>query len=230
MLTPAEQEALWLSVTVSGTAVISVLPLTIVIAWILVRCRFPGRLVLDSMVHLPLVLPPVVIGYLLLVLLGTQGIIGSWLLDIFDIRLIFTWQGAAVSTAVVAFPLMVRSIRLSLEAIDPNLEIIARTLGASRLDALCTITLPLMIPGILAGVSIGFSSGLGAFGAVITFVSNIPGETRTIPLAIYTALQIPGGEMAAARLTLLSVSLAIITLGLSEWLNRVTRQWVGQPC
>jgi molybdate transport system permease protein len=183
---------------------------------------------LDSFVHLPLVLPPVVIGYLLLVLLGTRGPIGSWLDRQFDIQLIFTSAGAALATAVMTFPLMVRAIRISLESVDRGLEDAARTLGAGPLDRFLTVTLPLMLPGVLAGAVTAFAAGLGQFGAVITFVSNIPGETRTLPLALYTAIQTPGGGELAARLAAISIALGIAGLLLSELLARRLRRYLGR--
>jgi molybdate transport system permease protein len=184
--------------------------------------------VLDAFVHLPLVLPPVVIGYLLLVLLGTRGPIGGWLDRQFDVQLIFTSAGAAVATAVMTFPLMVRAIRISLESVDRGLEDAARTLGAGPLDRFLTITLPLMLPGVLAGAVTAFSAGLGQFGAVITFVSNIPGETRTLPLALYTAIQSPDGDALAARLAMISFALGFSGLLLSELLARRLRRYLGR--
>jgi len=183
---------------------------------------------LDAFVHLPLVLPPVVVGYLLLVLLGTQGPIGRLLDEQFGVRLVFTTLGAAVATAVMSFPLMVRSMRIALENVDRGLEDAARTLGAGAWDRFLSITLPLMLPGVLAGVVTAFAAGLGEFGAVITFVSNIPGETRTLPLALYTALQSPGGDAIAARLAILSFSLGLAGLLASEWLARRLRRWLGR--
>jgi molybdate transport system permease protein len=204
------------------------LPLAIALAWVLTRYRFVGRTLLDALVHLPLVLPPVVVGYGLLVLFGARGVIGSWLEKAFGIELVFTRNGAALATAVMSVPLMVRAIRISLENVDRGLEEAARTLGAGGLDRFATITLPLMLPGILAGTITAFSAALGEFGAVITFVSNIPGETRTLPLALYTALQQPGGEHAAARLACLSLALGLGGLLLSEWLARRLRRLLGR--
>jgi len=203
------------------------LPLAIAVAWLLTRRRFPGRTLLDAVVHLPLVLPPVVVGYLLLVLFGARGPLGGWLRETLGIELVFTRAGAALATAVMSFPLMVRAIRISLEHVDRGLEEAARTLGAGPLDRFLTITLPLTLPGILAGAVTAFSAGLGEFGAVITFVSNIPGETRTLPLALYTALQMPGGDAIAARLALISFSLGVAGLLVAEGLARVTRQRLG---
>jgi molybdate transport system permease protein len=227
-LTPSESEALRLSLDVATRSVACSLPLAIALAWVLTRYRFVGRTLLDALVHLPLVLPPVVVGYGLLVLFGARGVIGSWLEKAFGIDLVFTRNGAALATAVVSFPLMVRAIRISLENVDRGLEEAARTLGAGGLDRFTTITLPLMLPGILAGTITAFSAALGEFGAVITFVSNIPGETRTLPLALYTALQQPGGEHAAARLACLSLALGLGGLLLSEWLARRLRRLLGR--
>ncbi|HMK87690.1 MAG TPA: molybdate ABC transporter permease subunit, partial [Steroidobacteraceae bacterium] len=200
----------------------------VLIAWILTRRRFPGRTMLDAIVHLPLVLPPVAVGYGLLLLFGTRGPIGGWLERWFGIELIFTRNGAALASAVMSFPLMVRAIRISLEHTDRGLEEAARTLGAGPLDRFASITLPLILPGLLAGSITAFSAALGEFGAVITFVSNIPGETRTLPLALYSALQEPGGERSAARLAILSVVLGLGGLLLSEWLARRVRRMLGR--
>ena len=224
----AELSALRLSLEVAGRSVaLSLLP-AVVIAWLLTRRRFPGRTLLDAFVHLPLVLPPVVVGYLLLVLLGVRGPIGRLLDEHLGVRLVFTTGGAALATAVMSFPLMVRSMRIALEGVDRGLEQAARTLGAGPLDRFVTITLPLMLPGVLAGAVTAFAAGLGEFGAVITFVSNIPGETRTLPLALYSALQVPGGESLAARLALISFSLGLIGLVASEVLARSLRRWLGR--
>lgn len=228
MLTDSEWQALTLSVSVATRSVLFSLPLAIVVAWLLTRPRFAGRTVFDAFVHLPLVLPPVVVGYLLLLLFGTRGPIGSWLQNSFGIELIFSTAGAALATAVMSFPLMVRAIRLSLENVDRGLEDAARTLGATRIDCFATITLPLMLPGILAGAITAFAAGLGEFGAVITFVSNIPGETRTLPLALYTALQSPDGDAMAARLAAISFSLGLMGLLLSEWFARAMRRRLGR--
>jgi molybdate transport system permease protein len=223
-----EFAALSLSLAVALRAVaINLLP-AIVIAWLLTRRRFPGRVLLDAFVHLPLVLPPVVVGYLLLLLLGTRGPIGGWLDRQFDLQLTFSTLGAAVATAVMSFPLMVRAMRISLETVDTGLEEAARTLGASAWRRFLTITLPLMLPGVLAGSVTAFAAGLGEFGAVITFVSNIPGETRTLPLALYTALQSPDGNATAARLAALSLSLGLAGLLAAELLARQLRRWLGR--
>ena len=227
MLTPEETQALRLSLEVAARSVLLTLPFAIAVAWLLARRRFHGRFFLDALVHLPLVLPPVVVGYFLLLLLGSRGPIGAWLNEAFGIRLVFTRQGAAIATAVMSFPLVVRAIRLSLENVDRGLEDAARTLGAGAWDRFATITLPLMLPGIIAGAIVAFAASLGEFGAVITFVSNIPGETQTLPLALYSALQTPGGDAAAARLALISVGLGITGLLVAEWLARAVRARMG---
>ncbi len=204
------------------------LPVALAVAFLLARGRFPGRAALDALVHLPMVLPPVVVGWLLLLLFGVRGPIGALLQDWFAIRLVFTANGAALACAVMAFPLMVRAIRLSLEAVDPGLEQAARTLGAGPLDRFLTVTLPLAAPGVLVGGIVGYAACLGEFGAVITFAANIPGQTQTLPLAIYAALQTPGGEAVAARLSLVSVVLAVCGLLLAEWAGRRLRRRVGR--
>lgn len=196
------------------------LPLAVLMAWVLARCRFPGRSVLNAAVHLPLVLPPVVVGYALLVLLGRRGPLGAALYDWFGITVAFTWKGAAIASAVIAFPLMVRAIRLSLEGIDRRLEQAARTLGCGPLETFFTVTLPLILPGVLTGTVLAFARSLSEFGATITFVSSIPGETRTLPLALYTLTQVPGGDAAAFRLCVISVVLAFAALLIAEWLAR----------
>ena len=226
MLTEVEIEALLLSLRIAGVAVAGALPLAVAVAWLLARGRFPGKTLIDGLVHLPLVLPPVVIGYLLLVTFGTRAPVGAWLLETFGIRLMFDWTGAALAAAVISFPFLVRAIRLSLEAADPGLEAAARTLGARRSDVFVSVTLPLMLPGIIAGAITAFAAALGEFGAIITFVSNVPGETRTLPLAIYTAIQSPGGEVAAMRLAGLSITLALVGLILSEVAARRVRRMV----
>jgi molybdate transport system permease protein len=223
-----ESQALQLSLSVALRSVLFSLPVALIVAWVLTRRRFLGRTLLDAFVHLPLVLPPVMVGYVLLLLLGSRGPIGGWLQNEFGIQLIFTRNGAAVATAVMSFPLMVRAMRLSLETVERGLEEAARTLGAGPIDRFATITLPLMLPGLLAGAVTAFSAALGEFGAVITFVSNIPGETRTLPLALYTALQTPGGEHAAARLALMSFGLGLGGLLLSEWFARRVRRLLGR--
>jgi molybdate transport system permease protein len=219
-LTPLETEALSLSLRVAVFAVLGSLPFGLAAAWLLARRSFPGKSLVDGLIHLPLVVPPVVVGYLLLVLLGRRGPIGGWLYDTFGITVAFTWKGAAIAAAVMAFPLMVRAMRLSLENVDRKLEAAARTLGASPVRVYATVTLPLMAPGILAGIVLAFARALGEFGATITFVSNIPGETRTLPIALYTLTQMPDGEAAAARLAVLSVALALAAIVASEWIAR----------
>ena len=226
-LQPEEIEALRLSLSVASRSVLLSLPLALLLAWVLTRKRFYGRTLLDAFVHLPLVLPPVVVGYILLVLFGNRGPIGAWLNQSFGVQLVFTRNGAALATAVMSFPLMVRAMRISLENVDRGLEEAARTLGAAPLDRFASITLPLMLPGVLAGAITAFSAALGEFGAVITFVSNIPGETRTLPLALYTALQVPGGDAAAARLAAISFALGLSGLLISEWFARRVRTRLG---
>ena len=218
--TDLEIEAVRLSLRVAFWSVAGSLPIGVFVAWLLARKRFPGKALLDGLVHLPLVVPPVVVGFGLLVLFGRRGPIGGWLYDTFGITLIFTWKGAALAAAVMAFPLMVRAMRLSLEAVDQRLEAAARTLGAGPLDAFFTISLPLMAPGILAGIVLAFARSLGEFGATITFVSNIPGQTRTIPVAIYTLTQTPDGDVGALRLSIIAVLLALLALVASELLSR----------
>ncbi|WP_392565062.1 molybdate ABC transporter permease subunit [Utexia brackfieldae] len=220
ILTAYELQVLYLSIKVAAAAIIFSLPLGILVAWILARFQFMGKSLLDSFIHLPLVLPPVVLGYLLLLTMSKKGLIGKWLYTYFDISFSFNWKGAALASAVVAFPLMVRSIRLAIESIDQRLEHVARTLGASRLRVFITITLPLAFPGILMGLVLGFARSLGEFGATITFVSNIPGETRTLPLAMYTLIETVGGEYQAMRLCIIAVIMSIIALLASEWLMR----------
>lgn len=225
-LTAAESEALLLSLRVALWSVAIGLPLALAVAVVLARANFPGKPLLDGLVHLPLVLPPVVTGYLLLLLFGRRGPLGAWLADTFGLVLAFRWTGAVLAAAVMSFPLMVRPIRLSIEAIDQRLEAAASTLGAGRLLIFFTITLPLALPGILAGAVLGFAKSLGEFGATITFVSNIPGETRTLPSAIYTLTQTPGGEGAALRLVLIAVVLSLLALVLSEALAHRLKQRV----
>jgi len=219
-LTPLEAEALALSFRVSIWAVLASLPLGVAVAWVLARLRFPGKTLLDGLVHLPLVLPPVVTGYLLLVLLGRRGLVGAWLHQHLGLSLAFTWKGAAVAAAVMSFPLLVRAVRLSLEEVDRGLEEAARTLGAGPWRVFFTVTLPLSLPGVLAGMVLAFARSLGEFGATITFVSNIPGQTRTLPLALYSLVQTPGGEAGAARLCLIAVLVALASLLLSGLFSR----------
>jgi len=225
--TPAELDALALSLLVAVWSVGVSLPFGIGAAWLLSRKSFPGRSIVDGLIHLPLVVPPVVVGYLLLILLGTQGPIGSFLKEVFGITVIFSWKGAAVASAVMAFPLMVRAIRLSFDAVDRGLEQAASTLGASPVRVFFTITLPLILPGIIVGMILAFARSLGEFGATITFVSNIPGETRTLPLALFTQTQSPGGDAGAFRLVVLSVALALVALIISELIARRVARHVG---
>lgn len=220
LLTPTETAIVLLSLKVSVVAIAAVLPIAFGLAWLLARARFPGKLALDALVHLPLVLPPVVTGWLLLLAFGANGPVGRVLEGVFGVSLIFRWTGAAVAAAVMALPLMVRAIRLSLENVDRRLEGVARTLGAGPWRTFFSITLPLSLPGVLAAVVLGFARSIGEFGATITFVSNIPGETRTLPLAIYTALQVPGGESTVTRLAVISVVLSLAALAISEVLGR----------
>ncbi len=227
MLSEAEWQALTLSFKISATAVACALPFAVAAAWVLARGRFPGKALVDGIVHLPLVLPPVVMGYLLLVAFGTRGPVGGWLLETFGIRFVFSWTGAALAAAIVTFPFQVRAVRLALEAVDGGLLDAAATLGAGPLDRFWNVSLPLALPGVVAGAITAFAASLGEFGAIITFVSNIPGETRTLPLAIYTAIQSPGGETAAARLALLSIGLALAGLLLAEVAAARARRYAG---
>jgi molybdate transport system permease protein len=213
---------------VSARATLIDLPFAIALAFALARGRFLGRPLLDAVVHLPLVLPPVVVGWLLLLLFGLHGPIGAWLYGWFGIRLVFTKAGAVLACAVMILPLMLRAIRISLEAVDRGLEQAARTLGAGAFDRFCTVTLPLAAPGVLVAAVVGFAASLGEFGAVITFAANIPGETQTLPLAIYSALQSPGGEAVAARLSLISVALAVVFLLAAEWGGGRVRMLLGR--
>lgn len=220
MITAAEWAIIQLSLKVSLVAVLGTLPVAYALAWLLARRQFPGRSLLDALVHLPLVVPPVVTGWLLLILLGRRGPIGALLEEYLGVTLVFQWTGAALAAAVMALPLMVRAMRLSIDAVDRRLVAAARTLGASRWYAFRTMTLPLTLPGIMAGAVLGFTRSLGEFGATITFAANIPGETRTLPLAIYTGLQVPGGEGAVTRLAIISILLSLAALLVSEWLIR----------
>lgn len=228
VLTPLELEALHLSLLVSVWAVAGSLPLGIGCAWILSRTSFPGKTVFDGLIHLPLVLPPVVVGYTLLVLLGRRGILGQALFDWFGVTVAFTWKGAAIASGVVAFPLLVRSIRLSLDSVDRGLEQAARTLGCGPVRTFFSVTLPLVLPGVLTGVVLAFARSLSEFGATITFVSNIPGETRTLPLALYGLTQVPGGEDAAFRLCVISVVVAFAALMASDLLSRLVADRIGR--
>ncbi len=217
---PEEWQAVLLSLKVSIWAVALNLPLAVFTAYALARWQFRGHQLLNGLVHLPLILPPVVTGYLLLLTFGRRGAIGSWLEETLGLVLAFRWTGAVLAAAIMAFPLTVRAIRLAIEAVDPKLEEAAATLGASRLWVFATITLPLILPGLIAGVVLGFAKAMGEFGATITFVSNISGQTQTLPSAIYTFLQVPGGETAALRLVILSVAVAMSALVASEILAR----------
>ena len=219
-LSPAEWTAVLLSLRIALVATAFALPFGIAIGWLLARKEFWGKTLLDGLVYLPLVLPPVVTGYLLLISFGRKGPIGAFLADHFGIVFSFRWTGAALSCGIMGFPLMVRPIRLALEAIDRRLEEAAGTLGASRVLVFLTITLPLALPGIIAGAVLCFARALGEFGATITFVSNIPGETQTISAAIYTLMQIPGSDAAAGRLVLFAIILALAALVVSEWFAR----------
>lgn len=226
--TPEDLEILALSLKVAFWSVLVSLPLAIAVAYLLARASFPGKTLFDAAVHLPLVLPPVVVGYFLLLAFGRRGPIGALLDDWFGVVVMFKWTGAALAAGVMGFPLMVRAVRLSFEAIDRRLEAAASTLGAGRLAVFATVTLPLALPGIFTGMLLSFARGLGEFGATITFVSNIPGETRTLPLAIYTYTQVPGGDEAALRLSLLAVALSLAALFASEvMVRRATRRMMG---
>jgi len=215
-----EWTAIELSLRVAGVATALSLPLGILTALVLARGRFPGKALLDGFVHMPLVLPPVVTGYALLILFGQRGPIGQFLEQAFGIVLSFRWTGAALACAVMGFPLMVRAIRISIEAIDPKLEQAAGTLGASPIWVFLTVTLPLALPGIIAGAVLCFAKALGEFGATITFVANIPGETQTIPSAIYNFTQMPDGDAGALRLSLIAVVISLAAVVISEWLVR----------
>ncbi len=227
-LTPFELEALVLSLRVALWSTVCSLPFGVAVAWLLARRRFPGHALLNALVHVPLVVPPVVVGYLLLVVLGRRGAVGGWLYDTFDITVAFTWQGAAIASAVIAFPLMVRAIRLSLETIDRRLELAARTLGASAWGAFWSVTMPMALPGLLAGATVAFARSLGEFGATITFVSNIPGETQTLPLALFQLTQQPGHDDEATRLVVISLVIAFAALLASEALAARARRRIGQ--
>ncbi|MGE0417793.1 MAG: molybdate ABC transporter permease subunit [Acetobacteraceae bacterium] len=227
-LSAEEWGAVRLTLLVAAQAVGVGLPLAVGVAWVLARWRFPGHALLNAVVHLPLVLPPVVTGWLLLITFGLRGPVGALLHDWFGIRLVFTAAGASLACGVMTFPIMVRAIRLSLEAADPGLDQAARTLGAGRLDRLFSITLPLASPGILVGGIVAFATCLGEFGAVITFAANIPGETQTLPLAIYSALQVPGGEAKAAQLSMISIAMAVTGLLLSEWFAKRLNTLLGR--
>src|SRR5580698_5008397 len=224
LLTQAESEALFLSLKISTVAVAAALPFALAGAFLLARSRFPGKTLVDGVLHLPLVLPPVVVGYLLLITFGTREPVGAWLLAHLGLRLAFTWKGAALAAGLIAFPFQLRAIRLALAGLDRGLSQAAETLGAGPIDRFVNLALPLALPGIVAGAITAFAASLGEFGAIITFVSNIPGETQTLPLAIYSAIQTAGGEVEAARLSLLSIMLALIGLMLAEFAGRRLRE------
>lgn len=219
-LGPQEWQAIALSLKVSFWATLLSLPFGILVAYALARGQFHGKQLLNALVHLPLILPPVVTGYLLLLTFGRRGLIGNWLEETFGLVLAFRWTGAVLAAAIMAFPLMVRAIRIAIEAVDPKLEHAGATLGASRLWVFTSITLPLILPGVIAGAVLAFAKALGEFGATITFVSNIPGQTQTLPLAVYTFLQVPGAESSALKLVAISVTLALTAVLLSELLAR----------
>jgi len=223
-LNPEELGVIFLSLRVAIVSVACSLPIAVLVAYVLARARFPGKILVDAIVHLPLVLPPVVVGFALLVMFGKRGPIGSLLDQWFGIVFAFRWTGAALASAIMGFPLMVRAIRLSIEAVDQRLETAAKTLGGSRAWVFASITLPLALPGIITGVLLSFARGLGEFGATITFVSNIPGETETLPLAIYSLTQVPGGDARALRLSIVAVVLSVLALVTSEWLTARTRR------
>ena len=227
-LTPEEWRAVALSLRVSFWATLISLPFGITVAYVLARYRFRGHQLLNGLVHLPLILPPVVTGYLLLLTFGRKGTVGAFLDQTFGLVFAFRWTGAALAAAVMAFPLMVRAIRMAIEAVDPRLEAAAGTLGASRPWVFVTVTLPLILPGIIAGAILAFAKAMGEFGATITFVGNIPGQTQTLPSAIYAYLQVPGGDGAAFRLVLAAIAIAMLALLLSEWVGRsVARRIAG---
>lgn len=219
-LTPEELTAILLSLKVALAATLGSLPFGVLIAWLLARKSFPGKALLDAVVHMPLILPPVVTGYLLLLVFGRRGLLGSFLAEHLGLVFAFRWTGAALACAVMGFPLLVRAIRLSMEAVDPKLEQAAKTLGAAPWLVFLTVTLPLSLPGLLAGIVLSFARAFGEFGATITFVSNIPGETQTLPTAIYVFTQVPGGDAQALRLTLISIGIAAVALVASELLAR----------
>lgn len=220
MLTPEEWGIVALTLRVGGVALLLTLPIAFALAWVLARVRFPGKIVLDAAVHLPLVVPPVVTGWLLLLAFAPSGVAGSAIETLFGASVLFRWTGAAIASGVMALPLMVRAMRLSIEAVDRRLENAAATLGAGRWRVFATITLPLSMPGVLAGAVLGFARGIGEFGATITFVANVPGQTQTLPLAIYSALQRPDGEAMVLRLAAISVALSLAALVASEMLAR----------
>lgn len=223
----AELSAIYLSITVGIWSVLISLPFGIFFAWLLARKNFIGKSIIDGLLHLPLVLPPVVMGYLLLITFGKKGIIGSFLYEYFGISFAFNWKGAVLASAVMAFPLLVRSIRLSIESVDIGLENAAKTLGKHPFIVFLTITLPLIIPGIISGMVLSFARSLGEFGATITFVSNIPGETATLPITLYSLIQIPGEEYAATKLCAISIIIALLALIISEYIARRSKKALG---
>ncbi|MEZ9913174.1 molybdate ABC transporter permease subunit [Vibrio breoganii] len=227
MLTELEITALALSLKVAFVASICILPIGIALAWLLAKKAFYGKSLLDGLIHLPLVLPPVVIGYVLLILFGKQGPLGKWLEQYLGLDFSFSWRGAALASAVVALPLMVRAIRLSILSVDSKLEDAAMTLGANPWRVFQRVTLPLIMPGVISGFVLAFARSLGEFGATITFVSNIPGETQTIPLAMFSFLETPGAEFEAMRLCVLAIVIALVSLFISEWMSRRSQQKLG---
>lgn len=227
MMSETELQAIFLSLKVATWATSCCMPIALLSAWVLARLTFPGKVLFDGIVHLPLVLPPVAVGYILLILLGGSGVVGRWLEVYAGLNFVFSWRGAALASAVMAFPLIVRSMRLSLEGLDGGLEIAARTLGAGPWRVFFTITLPLILPGIITGGVLGFARSLGEFGATISFAANVPGETQTIPLAMFNALESPGGDVTALRLAFISIGIAVVTLLASELLSRFVRKKIG---
>ena len=228
MLSHSEVEALTLSVKVATFCTLLICIPAIAVAWLLAKKAFIGKSLLDGLVHIPLILPPVVPGFLLLILLGNQGLVGKWLHETFGITIAFTWMGAVIASAVMAFPLMVRSTRQAISQVDTKLEIAAQSLGASPLKVFFSVTLPLAIPGVITGLILAFSRSLGEFGATITFVGNIEGETRTLPLAIYSYTQTPDGDLAAMRLVIISVMIALAAIVFSNYLERKAAKKMGQ--
>lgn len=228
MLSHSEVEALTLSVKVATFCTLLICIPAIAVAWLLAKKAFIGKSLLDGLVHIPLILPPVVPGFLLLILLGNQGLVGKWLHETFGITIAFTWMGAVIASAIMAFPLMVRSTRQAISQVDTKLEIAAQSLGASPIKVFFSVTLPLAIPGVITGLILAFSRSLGEFGATITFVGNIEGETRTLPLAIYSYTQTPDGDLAAMRLVILSVMIALAAIVFSNYLERKAAKKLGQ--
>jgi molybdate transport system permease protein len=228
VLSHSEVEALTLSVKVATFCTLLICIPAIAVAWLLAKKAFIGKSLLDGLVHIPLILPPVVPGFLLLILLGNQGLVGKWLHETFGITIAFTWMGAVIASAVMAFPLMVRSTRQAISQVDTKLEIAAQSLGASPLKVFFSVTLPLAIPGVITGLILAFSRSLGEFGATITFVGNVEGETRTLPLAIYSYTQTPDGDLAAMRLVILSVMIALAAIVFSNYLERKAAKKLGQ--